>query len=72
MSYGARCTSATRNRNRNYDCGRNSRSIRTRITSAIFSPRMAHPVFRRMCRSIGTSMVSRFMGQLMMFPTVSV
>jgi hypothetical protein len=36
------------NRNRNYDCGGNSRSIRTRTTSAIFSPRIAHPVFKRM------------------------
>jgi hypothetical protein len=35
MSYGARCTAATRNQNRNYDCGRNSRSIRTRTTSTI-------------------------------------
>jgi hypothetical protein len=60
------------NRNRNYDCGGNSRSIRTRTTSAIFSPRIAHPVFKRMCRSIGTSIASRFMGQLMTFTLVRV
>jgi hypothetical protein len=60
------------NRNRNYDCGGNSRSIRTQTTSAIFSPRIAHPVFKRMCRSIGTSIVSRFMGQLMTVPSVRV
>jgi hypothetical protein len=61
MSYGERCTSATRghDRNRNYDCGRNSRSIKTRITSAIFLARAAHPVFKRMCRSIGSARYAR-------------